>query len=239
MANITCHCIIESYFYKMKKLALCILSTFFLINLKAQSVTAKVVDSATLTPLTFASIIFNNKTDVVYSDENGIFSLNKDSLQKGDRLYIQYLGYSDLMLPAEDLKNNTMLEMQSNQENLAPVVVSGCKKFRTYVINKRGGRIHHYIGPGPETKFVIIAKYNNRTGRGGYVNKVSVYIDEISSKIKIPIRFHWYEWDDETETPGEELTDKNIIVYPYKDGWNDFDIAINNPLPGPIYCIRS
>jgi hypothetical protein len=49
-------------------------------------------------------------------------------------------------------------------------------------------------------------------------------LDEKSPNLQIPIRLHWYEWNNDLRMPGKELTDSNIIVYPYKSGWNDFEL---------------
>ncbi len=43
----------------------------------------------------------------------------------------------------------------------------------------------------------------------------------------MPVRFRWYEWDTGNNRPGRELTDTNILVYPYKNGWNEFKIPAN------------
>ncbi|MEP6514000.1 MAG: carboxypeptidase-like regulatory domain-containing protein [Parafilimonas sp.] len=209
----------------MKSLRCIILSFLLCSSIHAQFISAKVIDSSNNNPLAFATIIYAYKSSVTYSDEDGFFYLPKDSLYGKDSIIVQYLGYYDLIAPAINIRNSAVFKMQQRSDTLAPVVVSNCKKTKDYTINKQKNKIHHFRGPGPETKFVIIAKYNNRITKSGYVNKISIYIDKTSSQFKVPLRFRWYEWDDATQRPGKELTDKSLIVYPYTDGWNDFNIT--------------
>ena len=75
----------------------------------------------------------------------------------------------------------------------------------------------------------MLARYNNESGRNGYISTVKIFIDQTSPQFKVPIRLRWYEWDLDAKKPGHELTDTNMLVYPYQDGWNEF--------PLPAYTI--
>src|SRR5262249_9203306 len=52
--------------------------------------------------------------------------------------------------------------------------------------------------------------------------------------LKVPVRLRWYDWDSAGNKPGRELTDTNILVYPYKDGWNEFILPSH-----VIFCTQS
>ncbi|MEP7320086.1 MAG: hypothetical protein ABI921_15120, partial [Panacibacter sp.] len=54
---------------------------------------------------------------------------------------------------------------------------------------------------------------------------------EKSSILQVPVRLRWYEWNVEAKMPGKELTDTSVLVYPYQQGWNDFELP-----PKTISC---
>ena len=43
----------------------------------------------------------------------------------------------------------------------------------------------------------------------------------------MPVRLHWYKWNEILQQPGDEITSQNILVYPDKKGWNEFEIPEN------------
>lgn len=197
---------------------------FFLIAYaaQAQTITGNVLDSATNKPLAYAIVIYNFQKSITYTDANGIFYIQKDSLTQNDSVSIQFVGYKKILIAASSIKNGSTFMLAPEVNVLNPVIVYACRKTRDYEINRRIGRIKHYIGPGPETKFIVLAKYNNTSGRNGYVSAVQIFLDQPSPDFKVPIRFRWYQWDATNKKPGRELTDTNIIVYPTQDGWNNF-----------------
>ena len=217
----------------MKKLI-----TVFLLLLgtlaKSQTITAKIIDSVSLRPLSYAIVIYHNNEKVIYSDISGHFTLALDSLTTNDNLEIQFLGFRKYHISKSSLYDGIVIKMSPEMQELNPVIVTNCRRFEEFTLNKKTVHIRNYIGPGPETRLVIISRYYNSTGRNSFVNKMSIYIDEKSPNLQIPIRLRWYEWDNEKRMPGKELTDTNIVVFPYKEGWNDFDIPANT-----INCPKS
>jgi hypothetical protein len=191
---------------------------------KGQTITAKVIDTSTNRPLSYAIILFQFQQRVVYTDPNGYFSLSVDSLNQRDSIIVQYLGYRKLSVAVSNLKDGMVLKMIPEMLSLQPVTVSSCRSTDEHTLNKKIGNIKQYIGPGPETRLVIISRYNNIYGTRGYVKKVSILIDEKAPTLHVPVRLHWYEWNTDAKMPGDELTDTSLLVYPYKKGWNDFEI---------------
>lgn len=201
---------------------------------KSQTITGKVVDSTTNRQLSFAIILMHNKQHVIYTDVSGNFSIAKDSLLAGDTLLIQFLGYRKLSIPATQLYPGIIIRLVPEPVELNPIIVSNCRKTSESILNKKVKRIRKYVGPGPETRLVILSRYNNVSGKNSYLKKISVLMDEKSPNLQIPVRLRWYEWDLEHNMPGKELTDTNIVVYPYKQGWNDFEVP-----PHTINCPKS
>lgn len=199
---------------------------------KGQLITGRVVDASNNKPLSYAIVLFQFRQRVVYTDPNGYFFLSSDSLSQKDSVIVQFLGYRKLSVAVINLKDGMVLKMIPEMLSLQPVIVSSCRNTDEHRLNKKIGRIKQYVGPGPETRLVIMSRYNNVYGTRGYIKKVSILIDEKAPTLHVPVRLHWYEWNTDTQMPGNELTDTNLLVYPYKKGWNDFEIPdYRIPLP--------
>lgn len=207
----------------MKKLFPVLLLLFF-HSANGQRISARVIDESNNKPLSYAIILFHHQQKITYTNTDGYFTLPKDSLPNNDSIIIQYIGYQQTVVLFNDLKDGAVYQLNPQTLNLQPITVSSCRNTEEYVLNKTIGRIRQYIGPGPETRLVIMARYNNVTGVRGYISKVSILIDEKAPNLQVPVRLHWYKWNADAHMPGEELTDTSILVYPYQKGWNDFDL---------------
>ena len=207
----------------MKKL-LPVIFIFCFQIIHAQNITATVIDSLNNRPLGYAIVLYNHGQKVVYTDIYGYFSLQIDSLAGNDSVSVLFIGFRKFSVALTDFKNGLVIKMIPEIQDLQPIVVTNCRKTEEYVLNRKTGRIRQYIGPGPETKLVIMARYDNISGVRGYLTKLRILIDEKSPNMQVPVRLRWYEWNVDGHMPGKELTDTSILVYPYQQGWNDFDI---------------
>ncbi len=206
----------------------------FSYTMHAQVVVGTVVDSTNGKPLSYAGIIYARGAAVTYSDAEGVFYISKDSLFANDSLLIEYLGFNDLHVATSKVKTGTVFKMTPRMALLTPVVVSNCANMENVQVNKVRGRIQHYLGPGPETKFVLISRIDNKEKKSGYITQLSIYTESSVSEIRMPIRIRWYEWNEASGAPGKELTSTEILVTPYQVGWNRFDIP-----EGVIYCAET
>ena len=211
----------------MKRLIIIALALVY-IKADAQQITGKVVDAITNKPLGYANVFINYKNKLLYTDSLGNFSIPQDSLNKKDSIYIQYLGYKNLAFAIERLSTVNIFRMVSQSQELEPVVVTNCRRFKDYSINRRVGKIKEYIGPGPETKFVIIGRYLSGRDAEGFIKQLEIYAGNFNANIHVPVRLHWYAWDSLENSPGKELTSSNIVVYPYQQGWNSFVLPTNS-----------
>lgn len=202
---------------------------FVVVYARAQQVTGKVVDAATNKPLSYATVIYNHQKNLLYTDSTGRFSITKDSLPAKDSIYIDYTGYKRLAIAVERLTADNYFRLGQQSQELAPVVVANCRQYKDVDVNRRAGRIVEYIGPGPETKFIIMGRYSGKDNEhlNGYIKTLDIYAGKFNEAVHVPVRIHWYEWDSTKHMPGKELTNANIIVYPYKKGWNNFALPYN------------
>ncbi len=207
----------------MRKLLLLVF-IFIAGHVHAQTVTGTVFDEVQKKPVAYAIIIYSNHKKIIYTDSTGGFSLPKDSLSTEDTIFIENVGFQTLVIPVKEMKEAANYYLAIQENVLKPVFITSCRKIKSFDINKRVGRIKQYIGPGPEYKLIILAKYENSSGKPGYMHSFSIYLDEPDKTHALPLRLRWYEYDVVNQKPGKELTDTNLIVHPYKKGWNTFDI---------------
>ncbi|HVX52655.1 MAG TPA: carboxypeptidase-like regulatory domain-containing protein [Chitinophagaceae bacterium] len=213
----------------MKRLLLFFVLLLTIAEANAQQITGQIVDASTNKPLSYATIIFNHQHNIQYTDSSGRFTLPKDSLRAGDSIYIDFLGYKRLAIAVEKLTADNFFRLGQQSQELTPVIVANCRQYRNIDVNKRVGRIVEYFGPGPETKFIIIGRYADRNEvTDGYIKTLEIYAGRFNQSVHVPVRIHWYEWDSARGLPGNELTTGNIIVYPYRKGWNKFSLPYNS-----------
>ena len=196
-------------------------------KVNAQTISGKVVDATTNKPLGYATVMYANGNKLLYTDSLGNFSLPQDSVEKKDSIYIQYIGYKKLAFPVARLSSANVFKMVQQSQDLETVVISNCRSFKEYSINKRVGSIKDYVGPGPETKFVTIGRYLANKDVSGYIKQMEIYTGNFNANTHVPVRIHWYAWDTLNNIPGKELTATSIIVYPYQQGWNSFILPAN------------
>jgi len=211
----------------MNKLLFCFL-LFAVAHASAQQMNGKVLDATTNKPLPYATVLYDFERKILYTDSSGNFSLNKDTLNEKDSIYIVYLGYKRLGISVVRLSTQNIFRMAEESQNLEPVVVTNCRQYKDYTINRKVGKIKEYIGPGPETKFIILGRYLSSRETNGYIKQLEIYAGNFNASIHVPVRLHWYDWDTIHNMPGKELTSSNIIVYPYQKGWNSFILPVNS-----------
>jgi hypothetical protein len=197
---------------------------FLLISVlgRAQIINCTIADSASGEPLMYATVIFKMKSVIKYAGEDGKFSFNKDSVNSNDTIIAGYVGYNDYLIPVSKITNGYTIKMLLSARQLQPVVVSNCTKYKARKVNKPQGRIDQFTGPGPETRIILISRFTNDQNVHGFIKSIEIYAGAFNETVKVPVRLHWYKWDEKLQEPGEELTDRNLLIYPYKKGWNEF-----------------
>jgi hypothetical protein len=201
----------------MKHLLVCI---FLAIgsSLSSQQITCKVRDASTGVALPYATVIFKSTNQFLYTDSSGEFSFSKNIPAK-DSIIFQYLSYHSLILPEDALTDGFIVRLQPQINELQNVTVTSCNNWETVTVNKIPGKARDYIGPGPETRIIIITRLTNKENLTGYLDEIEFYSGRFTKKISVQLRIHWYKWNNSTNLPGEEITNTNIIVHPYQAGW--------------------
>jgi hypothetical protein len=133
---------------------------------------------------------------------------------------VEYLSYATAIIPVSMLTDGFYIKLTPQANQLQNVTVTSCNKWKTLTVNKIPGKAKDYIGPGPETRIIIITRFTNSKNLTGYIKNIEFYSGSFIEKAQVPVRIHWYKWDNAVNMPGEEITGTNLIVYPYQRGWN-------------------
>ena len=196
----------------------------FSLTASAQQITCKVADASTGAALPYATVIFKRTNQFLYTDSSGEFSFTKDAAFNTDSIVVEYLSYASLTLRGNELTDGYIIKLQPQVNQLQNVTVISCNNWKTIRVNKMPGKAKEYIGPGPETRIIIITRFTNTQNLTGYINNIEFYAGSFIDKAQVPVRIHWYNWNVATNMPGEEITSTNIIVYPSHKGWNKFTL---------------
>ncbi|NNC45425.1 MAG: hypothetical protein HKN99_06035, partial [Winogradskyella sp.] len=89
-----------------------------------------VIDSLTTYPVSYAAISFGNGNGL-FADDQGQFVFTKKLYPDIDSLYISALGYKDLNLATKDLKQQLLLQPQTDVLDEVLIGVSLGRKFKT------------------------------------------------------------------------------------------------------------
>ena len=170
----------------------------------------KVVDKNRKDGIPFCTVKVKDRNEGVYTDENGrfAFSTSNDSVKA---FIFSSLGYAKAEIPTAQFTGDSMtVELQKEYTTLKEAVIIPDGKLHHKTLGRKkakhiGGCYQQY---GEEDAVFLHAdKFNN-----GYLKEVFVYItDEGAPDTKF--RIHVYEKDPETNKPGKELTDSNLIVH--------------------------
>jgi len=197
---------------------------FVYVGASSQQITCKVVDANSGAALPFATVAFTKTKLFLYTDISGQFSFSKNEGPANDTIRVQYLSYATAIVPVATITDGFVIRLAPKANLLQNITVTACNNPQTEMVNKISRKAKEYIGPGPETRMIIISRFANSKNLTGFVNTIELYSGSFIEKAQVPVRIHWYTWDDSTNMPGEEITDTSIIVYPYRQGWNKFPV---------------
>ncbi|PZR13838.1 MAG: hypothetical protein DI539_19085 [Flavobacterium psychrophilum] len=110
----------------LKKILACVFILAGFLNVSAQNITAKIIDSVTSESLSHASIVINDTENLV-SNADGYFTI-ADKYTDDALMNISFLGYKSMLLTLGELKkNNLTVRLQPGIFELETVYVSNTK----------------------------------------------------------------------------------------------------------------
>ncbi len=193
----------------------------------SQTITGKVVDAQTGSPLMYASMGVVNTRFGTITNEKGEFTLSLKDVSSDLTLKISMIGYEAKSFKLKELSdNNNTIKLEQKTVNIQEVIV------------KSGGEIRT-VGTKKYSMHKVCGWEGNRRGQGHEIGtavdlgqapvrleKLHIHIDKQSFDSSL-FRLHIRTLKD--KLPNEELLSEDIIlpVSGYK-GWVEFDLSKYN-----------
>ena len=111
-----------------------IIFLLFVVNLNAQSLTIKVLDSLSLSPIPFATVYFSNGKGII-TNERGKFELIEQQFEKKDTLFISSMGYKKVSLALDNF-NDSIIYMTPKLIELGNVIITNRNLSSKEIIEK-------------------------------------------------------------------------------------------------------
>jgi hypothetical protein len=185
----------------------------------------KVIDQKTNAAIAYSVAEIMALKTGAYSDSTGKFVISVPEKNIGDSIEFYSLGYERKKFRISDLTKveGNVIELKPTYVNLNEIVVipREVKTVRLGITSKKPERCEiSTIFGGQNGQFIP-----NKDKELGFVKAVSFYITKIGCP-NAPFRVRIYGRDKQTDGPGADLLDKNVIVSNNKGaGWFTVDIS--------------
>ena len=154
-----------------------ILLLLFFVNLNAQSVTVKVLDSLSFSPIPFATVYFSNSSGIK-TDENGDFELIKNELTDEDSLFISSMGYNKISFSLNHFKDSIVF-LSPKPIELNNVILTNRDLSSEEIIEKvKAGLTQNYQTDLSENKIFYRKEYKSLIDKFE-INKFKSSIDSV------------------------------------------------------------
>ena len=154
-----------------------ILLLLFFVNLNAQSLTVKVLDSLSFSPIPFATVYFSNSSGII-SDENGDFELIKNELTDEDSLFISSMGYNKISFSLNQFKDSIVF-LSPKPIELNNVILTNRDLSSEEIIEKvKAGLTQNYQTDLSENKIFYRKEYKSLIDKFE-INKFKSSIDSV------------------------------------------------------------
>ena len=156
-----------------------IIFLLFVVNLNSQSLTVKVLDSLSFSPIPFATVYFSNGKGII-TNEEGIFELIEQQFEKKDTLFISSMGYKKVSLGLDNF-NDSIIYMTPKMIELGNVIITNRNLSSKEIVEKvKKGIDKNYQTQLSENKIFYRSEFNGTTEKFK-LNKFKSSIDEINS----------------------------------------------------------
>lgn len=156
-----------------------IIFLLFVVNLNSQSLTVKVLDSLSFSPIPFATVYFSNGKGII-TNEEGIFELIEQQFEKKDTLFISSMGYKKVSLGLDNF-NDSIIYMTPKMIELGNVIITNRNLSSKEIVEKvKKGIDKNYQTQLSENKIFYRSEFNGTTEKFK-LNKFKSSIEEINS----------------------------------------------------------
>jgi len=182
---------------------------FFLLSFCSFSQTKGIVKDEAGNPIPFVSILVENETIGVSSEEDGSFSIAVDASKN---LVFSAVGYETKTVKVTEAKN---VQLPKKVFELGEVVISPAKKQKTVKIGDDYGRgeIRYYSQQTTAKHFAYTKEAKNHP----FLKEITIYTKSKIDNAKINLRVLKANQDG---SPGEDILEENYIILVKNGGKN-------------------
>ena len=213
---------------------------FLLVSLNcfSQTVTGKIIDSLTNSPIAYANIVLLNRDHGTYSNENGVFTI--DTKEDDKKLVISAIGYRKKQLDHEKITSDTLtIALNQKIERLEEVLITTEKV--TYSNSKTLGlnqklKIRTSLPFGYEFANLI----KNPFDKEGKLETITISLNKANTYDYLAsYNIKFYAYDEQTKQPGNLIYHENLIVTPENKTYKlKLDVSeLKIPFPKNGICI--
>lgn len=187
-----------------------------------KSINGQVLNASDQIKIPYATIIHANKRKGFNTNEEGAFVLEWQG--EPDTLYISSVGYNDTLfvLNQKSYQANLTIKLKPKIVVLNELkIINKAPKQKSYTTIK-GKSSGIYGGLGGDIKSLLGLYFTESFVLGKHLASVHFYIDK-KGIVKAPFKVRIFDFD--KTKPIKELSTQNIVVTPYKNGWNEFDVS--------------
>lgn len=203
----------------MKRISLIL---FLIFNLSFSQISRhQILDSRTNEPIPFSAIIIiNNEQTSFYSDEKGIFNIDKS---KVDSIQISSLGYVDLKLRTNQLTDTLFVIPKVIQLNEITI-----KQNHLSIKKIKPKKAKLLFNLTPKSQLGILVQ-NKKNQKNSYLKKIHIPIRNETWTLKKPFNsvFKIHLFSNKNNVPDVPLIDKPFMIFCNQDSKNFIDINLS------------
>lgn len=176
-----------------------------------------ILDSATNEPIPYASISCKEARFFTMSNEKGEWKIPDSITCK--TVLVSCSGYN----PVETSFQTQTMKLSPLVIQLNDVEIGGEKEG---VVIDNIHKLNCSYGFKPEEFSTTYSAYlSNPVKKRGWVKELSFHVSSFHKPdLDVPVRIRFFEWNEISQMPGEEISTGNLILKPSKKGWNKINL---------------
>ncbi len=177
----------------------------------------RIVDSSTKGPIPYASVSCIETGYTTMANEKGEWMFPDSIRCKSVRVSCAGYNTVELIHGKDDIVLSPLII------RLTEVTV-GSKKEEVSIDNIR--KTECAFGFNPEKFSTTYGAYlPNSVKKAGSIKELSFHVSSFHKPdLDVPVRIRFFEWNEKTQMPGEEISTSNLILKPSKKGWNKINL---------------
>ncbi len=202
---------------KLKKICIYFLLLFLLQSALFAQNTKLILDRVSKQPIPYATVTCTETGFATMANQKGEW-IFPDSIHC-KTVTVSCAGYEKLVVASTEQR----IILSPLIVHLQEVQIGG-KEEELLIDNIE--KLNCSYGFIPEKISVTYASYiANPAGTSGWIKELSFHVSSFHRPdLDVPVRIRFFEWNEQQQMPGKEISAQNFIYYPQKKGWNKIDM---------------